>query len=249
VSIAWTAFGASDVGRRRTGTEDSYRLDERHGVLLVAAGMGGHAAGEIASELAAATAEEVLVTALEAGSSGDDLEEILRATFYNAHDAISRCCSDDPGTRGMGTTLTACVVDPAGVCRVGHIGDSRLYLLRDGELRQVTTDHTWVQREIDAGKLSPADALSHPLSHIVTRVLSDDLSPEPDVLRLEVRAGDLLLVCSDGLYNMVPEPLLVRLLSSPESLPAVVGSLLDAANEAGGLDNVTAVLARLRAEE
>ena len=149
----------------------------------------------------------------------------------------------------MGTTLTACVVDPAGVCRVGHIGDSRLYLLRQGELRQVTTDHTWVQREVDAGRLSAADALSHPLSHIVTRVLSDDLSPEPDVLRLDVRPDDLLLVCSDGLYNMVPDPLLAGLLASQEPLPAVVGSLLDAANAAGGLDNVTAVVARLRAGE
>jgi protein phosphatase len=246
VSIAWSAFGASDVGRRRSGNEDAFRVQESHGLLLVADGMGGHAAGEIASELAASTAEDVLTAALRAGAGGDALDEILRATFYNVHDAISRCCTDDPGTRGMGTTLTACVLDAEGVCRVGHIGDSRLYLLRAGELRQVTTDHTWVQREIDAGKLSAADALTHPLSHIVTRVLSDDLSPEPDVLRLDVQPEDRLLVCSDGLYNMVPDPLLARLLSPDAPLAEVVGTLLDAANAAGGMDNVTAVVAQLR---
>jgi protein phosphatase len=247
VSIAWSAFGRSDVGLRRSGNEDAFRVDPVHGIFLVADGMGGHAAGEIASELAATTAEEVLSSALEAGVSGPDLEELLRGSFYNAHDAITRCCSDNPGTRGMGTTLTACVVDPEGVCRVGHIGDSRLYLLRDGELQQVTRDHTWVQREVDAGKLSVADALAHPLSHIVTRVLSDDLSPEPDLLSVAVRPDDQLLLCSDGLYNMVPDPLLARLLDPSEPLQAVVGALVDAANAAGGLDNVTAVLARLHA--
>jgi protein phosphatase len=247
VSIAWSAFGRSDVGLRRSGNEDAFRVDPVHGIFLVAAGMGGHAAGEIASELAATTAEEVLSSALEAGASGAELDELLRGTVYNAHDAITRCCTDNPGTRGMGTTLTACVVEPGGVCRVGHIGDSRLYLLRDGELQQLTRDHTWVQREVDAGKLSLEDALTHPLSHIVTRVLSDELSPEPDLLSVGVQPGDQLLLCSDGLYNMVPDPLLAQLLDASEPLEAVVGALVDAANAAGGVDNVTAVLARLHA--
>jgi protein phosphatase len=245
VTIAWEAVGASAVGRRRRGNEDSYRVDAPRGIFRVADGMGGHAAGEVASDLAASTVSETLAEAVDAGAGGDALLAIMRESFHAAHEAIVHCCSDDASTRGMGTTLTVAVVDPAGVLHAGHIGDSRLYLLRGGALEQLTADHTWVQREADAGRLAPEAAHDHPLSHILTRVLSEDVDPEPDLLSVPLAPGDVLLLCSDGLYNMLSDQAIARLLSSDSSLPAVAETLVGAANRAGGVDNVTVIAVRV----
>jgi protein phosphatase len=145
----------------------------------------------------------------------------------------------------MGTTLTVCLLDPSGLARVGHIGDSRLYRLRDGDLEQITHDHTWVQREVDAGRLSADAARTHPLSHIVTRVLSEDIEPEMDLLAASLAPGDLLLLATDGLYNMVSDAAIAETLARDLPLPELTNSLIDAANAAGGVDNVTVVLIRI----
>ncbi|HET7322496.1 MAG TPA: protein phosphatase 2C domain-containing protein [Longimicrobiaceae bacterium] len=242
MSIGWEAAGASDVGRVRSGNEDAFRMDVDRGVFLVADGMGGHAAGEVASRLAADTAAERLAAAVDDGVRGAALDGALRRGFLAAYDALLHCCAGDPATRGMGTTLTACVLEPSGTLRAGHIGDSRLYRLRAGRLKPLTHDHTWVQREVDAGRLSPAAAEDHPHSHILSRVLSEDISPEPDLLATPILPGDRLLLCSDGLYNMLPEPEIAAILAGPAPLPALAASLVDAANAAGGVDNVTVVI-------
>ena len=245
MTIGWESAGGSDVGRLRKGNEDTLRLDAERGIFLVADGMGGHAAGEIASELAASTAEESLVVAVDGGARGGAIDATMRDAFHQAYTAIVECCRSAPHTRGMGTTLTVCVIDPAGVGHVGHIGDSRLYRLRDGVMEQVTRDHTWVQREVDAGRLSADAARTHPLSHIVTRVLSEDVEPEMDLLEIAVEPGDLLLLASDGLYNMLPDRAIEALLTADMALPQLTNQLIDAANAAGGADNVTVVVVRI----
>ena len=246
MSIAWKSAGGSDVGKLRKGNEDTLRIDETRGVFLVADGMGGHAAGEVASDLAATAVEEALTAAVGRGEAGDGLATSLRAAFQNAYRQIVDCCQSEPNTRGMGTTLTAVVIEPGeGAARVGHIGDSRLYRMRDGSLAQVTRDHTWVQREVDAGRLSSQAARTHPLSHIVTRVLSEDIDPEIDQLVLDLEPGDLLLLATDGLYNMVDDPAIESTLLSGLPLPQLTHRLIDAANAAGGADNITVVLVQI----
>jgi protein phosphatase len=240
--IAWQAVGATHTGRRRRGNEDAHHLDPQRGIFLVADGMGGHAAGEIASGVAAATVSASLAAAADRGTTGAEWEDALRDAVREAHAEITRCCATDTRTAGMGTTLTVCVIDPAGVCRLGHIGDSRAYLLRDRTLRQLTRDHTWVQRELEAGHILAQDAPTHPLNHILTRVLTADLSPEIDLLTLPIHPGDLVFLASDGLYNMLPDPGILAILAAETPLATRAASLLTAANRAGGADNITVVL-------
>jgi PPM family protein phosphatase len=245
VTISWKAVGATNVGRRRRGNEDAYVADATRGIFLVADGMGGHAAGEIASEIVSTTVARALAEARDSGAEGDALVGVLQQASHTAHAAIVNCCDDDDRYSGMGTTLTACVIDDAGRFWVGHIGDSRLYRLRAGALEQITHDHTWVQREVDEGRLGADSARSHPLSHILTRVLSEDSDPEMDVLADRARPGDLLLLATDGLYNMVDDPTIAKLLSAGDPLPKVATSLIRAANRAGGSDNITVVLVQV----
>jgi serine/threonine protein phosphatase PrpC len=245
VTIRWKALGATHVGRRRRGNEDSYHTDLARGIFLVADGMGGHAAGEIASELVSTTVAHALAEARDAGTTGDELIPVLQQASHAAHDAIVHCCDDDDRYNGMGTTLTACVVDPSGRFWIGHIGDSRLYRLRGGRLEQLTHDHTWVQREIDEGRLTATVAGKHPLSHILTRVLSEDSDPDIDLVSDTVEPGDLLLLVTDGLYNMLDDARIAELASADAPLPDVATSLIRAANRAGGADNITVVLVQI----
>jgi protein phosphatase len=242
VSIELRAVGATHTGRKRRGNEDAHRIDLDHGIFLVADGMGGHAAGEIASELAAAIVSSSLAAAAERGARDADWHEALRAAVRAAHAGIAECCEDDTRTRGMGTTLTACVLEAPGLWHIGHIGDSRAYLLRDGVLGQLTRDHTWVQHELDSGLIAPDVAAKHPLSHILTRVLTADLPPEIDVLSAPSLPGDLLLLATDGLYNMLSDSQILALLTADSPLPARAASLITAANRAGGMDNITAIV-------
>lgn len=242
MTIAWESAGGSDVGRLRKGNEDTLRMDPERGIFLVADGMGGHAAGEVASEIAASTAEGILGDALAAGVAGEGIDRALVLAFQQAYEAIVQYCRANPHTRGMGTTLTVCVIDPSGTARIGHIGDSRVYRLRDGTLHQLTHDHTWVQCEVEAGRLSLEAARAHPLSHILTRVLSEDVEPTVDLHTIDLRPGDLLLLATDGLYNMIDDDAIEAMLGSGQPLTQLTHQLIDAANAAGGSDNVTVVL-------
>jgi PPM family protein phosphatase len=243
VTIAWEAAGATDVGRVRNGNEDAFRFDSQRGVFLVADGMGGHAAGEVASALAADAVVDLLRT--DPDLSSEDLERDLVAAFDEAHRRIVECCNGDPQTTGMGTTLTAAALRSTGDLHIGHIGDSRVYLRRGGELLQVTHDHTWVQQELDAGRISPDVARTHPLGHILTRVLTADEPAAPDVYRGTVYRDDTLLLCSDGLYNMVDGQSLLDLLTADHSPETTVERLIATANRRGGTDNITAIVVRI----
>lgn len=246
MSIAWEAAALTDVGRVRSGNEDAFRLDPLRGVFLVADGMGGHAAGEVASALAADSVAAALAEGVEAGAPDAAWEGIMEAAFDAAHRLVRQHCREHPQTHGMGTTVTACVLGARGTLHVAHVGDSRLYRLREGRLQQLTRDHTWVEREIAAGRLPPTARVDHPLSHILTRVLSDDTPPAPDFLQLEARAGDLLLLTTDGLTGMLPDPEIAAVVADDGvPLPQRLQALITAANRAGGVDNVTALAVRV----
>ena len=249
MKATWEVAGATDVGRVRAHNEDSFLVDAQRGVFLVADGMGGHAAGEIASAIASEAVGAALRQGVDGGLGAEDLGVVMRECIQQAHRSILNYSATKPETRGMGTTMTALVICDDGAFRVGHIGDSRCYVLRDGELEQVSRDHTWVQREVDEGRLTPTGARRHRLSHVLSRALGADSLDEPDVYSGTLLPGDLVLLCSDGLTGMLTDRLLRRILTREAELHELVADLILGANERGGRDNITAVLVKVRAAD
>ena len=234
----------SDIGLVRSGNEDSGYAGPD--LLVVADGMGGHAAGELASASAIATMSEVEP---EAGNEADTLERLADAVVV-ASERIADVVSEHPQFAGMGTTLTALAWlgdDPARVA-VLHVGDSRAYLLRDGTLTQLTKDHTYVQSLIDSGELSVAEAATHPRRNLLMRAIDGVHHAEPDLSVREAHLGDRYLVCSDGLCGYVDDELIQTHLELPDQIAAVT-ALVDAALEAGAPDNVTVVIADVVADD
>jgi PPM family protein phosphatase len=222
--------GATDQGQVRDGNEDSYVVDRRLQLFAVADGMGGHRAGEVAS----ATALEALRASVASGIGLGD-------AITNANDAVHDKAAADEALRGMGTTLTAVVPDGNGVL-VGHVGDSRAYLLRDGRLSQLTTDHSLVEELMREGRLTEEQAAVHPQRSVITRALGVEDNVEVDVYPVPLLPGDRLLLCSDGLTTML-RPGAISALLRRESDPTRAANLLvDAANGAGGEDNITTIV-------
>lgn len=240
--MQWDHAAVSDRGRTRTGNEDAYALAPEIGVFVLADGMGGHAGGEVASALAVDTFRARLAAVGREDGQGSDDE--LRAAFVAAHQAIVDRARNELLLDGMGTTLTALVLDDSTPSyRIAHVGDSRAYLLRDGELRQLTTDHTWVQAQVELGRVAPEDAARHPRANILTRAIGGwDEPPKVDILTGEIRAGDLFILCSDGLHGTVEYDEMRELLLNDEPLETIAQRLVDAANRRGGPDNITVVL-------
>jgi len=240
------AHGASDTGRVRTRNEDSILVLPDAALFAVADGMGGHAAGDIASALAIATLEEAAGGAPAAGLPIEARLPALIEATHGANRAILAEAGRDPERSGMGTTMTALAVSVAEAAwAIAHVGDSRAYLLRDGRLEQLTTDHTWVQREVEEGRLTPSRARTHPWSNMLTHALGVADEERVDALTGELRVGDLFLLCTDGLTCMLEDGDVERLLDSGGSLAARADALIGAALDAGGIDNVTVVLVRV----
>lgn len=234
--LRFSGAGVSDVGRVRPHNEDSAFVGPY--VALVADGVGGAAAGEVAS---ATTAYVVAATALS--RFGRPLEELLTDAVEAARRSLHLGVLDDGERDGMATTLTAVVCDGHRVL-LGHVGDSRAYLLRDGELRQVSTDHTYVQHLVDTGQLDSAGAARHPWRNVVLRSLDgnpESLVGELDPVPLDVRPGDRLLLCSDGLSDLVDDQRIAESLAVVDAHSAAAVLTHDAL-EAGGRDNVTCVV-------
>jgi protein phosphatase len=182
---------------------------------------------------------------VDRGLAADDLAHSMVDSFRVADLAIAEHVAANPETEGMGTTVTAVVICTDGTYRMGHIGDSRAYLLRDGQLAQISKDHTWVQREVDEGRLTPSAARKHPYSHILTRALGADPSDAPDLQAGQLQAGDLLLLCSDGLTGMVTDRNLERILQTPATNEERIEEMIALANKRGGRDNITAVIVEM----
>jgi protein phosphatase len=229
-------FERTDTGRQRKGNEDAYFA--RSPLFVVADGMGGAQAGEVAS----GTAVEVFQDGLPDGS--EPVESRLRSLVLEANTRINALAQSDDALAGMGTTVTAAYVGEDELA-IAHVGDSRMYRLRDGSLERLTDDHTLVEELVRQGKLTPEEADHHPQRSIITRALGPEPGVEPDSFTWPGRDGDVYLICSDGLTGMVPEPQVAGILTEAGSLPAAGRALVDAANEAGGRDNITVVLFRL----
>lgn len=229
-------FERTDTGRQRRGNEDAYFA--RSPLFAVADGMGGAQAGEVASRLAVEVLEQGLP------DSAGSIEERLRERVREANERINEVGQSDEQRAGMGTTLTVAHVGEDELT-VAHVGDSRLYRLRDGTLERLTDDHTLVDELVRQGKLTPEEADEHPQRSIITRALGPERGVEADSRTWPARAGDIYLICSDGLTSMVDEGRVGELLAGAPSLPAASRALIDAANDAGGRDNITVVLFRL----
>jgi protein phosphatase len=227
-----TVGAKSDVGRVRDGNEDSYLLKEPY--FAVADGMGGHLAGDVASRIAVQTISE------NTGDGAIGPEELERAV-KDANAAIYAKASSDPSLHGMGTTCTLVLVADSEI-HVAHVGDSRAYLLREGELSLVTEDHTLVGRMVKEGRLEPEEAERHPQRSIITRALGVDAEVEVDLLTIPIGEGDRVLLCSDGLTSMIKADAIRDIVAGNDDPQAAVDELIDAANAAGGEDNITAVL-------
>ena len=233
-------FHDSDLGRQRQGNEDN--LFVRAPLFVVADGMGGAQAGEVASELAVRQFEGGLP---DAPPPGEALADLIR----QANAEIHRQSGDDPALAGMGTTVTAAYLDGDNLV-VAHVGDSRAYLLRDGDLIRLTRDHSLVGELVARGKLTEEQAETHPQRSVITRALGAYPEVEVDTDVFPARAGDLYLLCSDGLTGMVHEPVLKPMLEDRgRSLAQTGRALIAAANEAGGRDNITVILFRLEEVE
>jgi protein phosphatase len=226
----------SDVGLMREGNEDSAYAGPH--LLAIADGMGGHAAGEVASSVAIAA-----LAGLDQQPPVSHPLEALAAAVASASSTMQEMSAADPSTQGMGTTLTALLWDGTSVA-ICHIGDSRAYLLRDGELHQITRDHTLVQSLVDDGKISPADAPHHPQRSLVMRALQSGTDSEPDLSVLQAQAGDRYLLCSDGLSDVVTsEETLRDTLTSFADRNEAVEQLINLALRGGGPDNITCIVA------
>lgn len=227
---------ATDIGRVREGNEDSYLVDAP--LFVVADGMGGHVAGDVAS----ATAVEVL----DRQSSQLDPKDpsTLEHAIKEANVAIFQKARSDPSLRGMGTTCTLLIIDGSNA-QFAHVGDSRAYLLRQGKLSQVTEDHTLVSRMVAEGRIDEQAARHHPQRSVITRALGVDTDVQVDLMTVQLREGDRVLLCSDGLTTMLENPEVSRILSSERDPQRAAQGLVDAANEAGGEDNITAIVVDL----
>jgi protein phosphatase len=229
-------FERTDTGRQRRGNEDAFYA--RAPLFAVADGMGGAQAGEVASHLAV----EVLEQGLPDG--GGSVEERLRARVREANARIMASAQADDARAGMGTTLTVAYVGEDDLT-VAHVGDSRLYRLRDGAFERLTDDHSLVEELVRQGKLTPEEADEHPQRSIITRALGAEEGVEADSHTWAGRDGDVYLICSDGLTSMIPEAHVAQVLAEAPSLAGAGRMLIDAANDAGGRDNITVVLFRL----
>jgi protein phosphatase len=241
---------------KRRLNEDVFVLDEEAGVYLVADGMGGHAAGEVASRVAT----DEIVRAFKDGPTDADetwpehwdtklsaIANLIVDAIISGHHRVTLAMNKDADLKGMGTTVVVAVHQPGGqnlvVC---HVGDSRAYRFRRGGLSLLTNDHSWVHEQVEAGFLTEEAARTHPLKNVVTQALGGNSEPRVDVLEAEIEEDDLYLLCSDGLNSMLTDDEIAALLETGGTLDETCIRLIDEANERGGNDNVSVVLLRSR---
>ena len=227
--------GVSDPGRRRRRNEDAYVCEPP--LFAIADGMGGAQAGEVASGLAAAVLQEPL------DEAGGDAEERVASLIQEANRRVFQRSNEDAATSGMGTTMTVALVDSGGgTIAFGHVGDSRAYRIRGGELEQLTDDHSLVGELVRSGRLSPEEAEQHPQRSVITRALGTEPDVDVDTFTVEAEPDDIYVLCSDGLTDMVSGREILSVVAAAGDLDEAARGLVDAANAGGGEDNITVVL-------
>jgi serine/threonine protein phosphatase PrpC len=249
------AFGQSDVGCVRTHNEDSFRVDPELGLYLVCDGMGGHAAGEVASATAAAEMHRFIAAQRQTLQGFDGSAEAIQATaslvgqaVLHASKAVFDVASGDKGKHGMGTTCVI-MLTVGGKGFMANVGDSRLYLSRDSQLYQLSTDHNFLNEAVAQGMMSPEQAALSPHAHVLTRAVGTQPSVCPDMLVFDILPGDTYLLCSDGLYEYTQDPEELCSMLGVSSLKDIPGHLVKRALEGGGHDNITAVVVRAAAHQ
>lgn len=242
-------FGVTDIGCHRKDNQDSYAIRQLGGdaaLLVVCDGMGGAQAGSVASSVAV----EAFTASVEAALAGgipwelDRREQALVSACHEANGKVYRLSLEKPEYEGMGTTLVAALVQPGAACLV-HVGDSRAYELSGGSIRQATVDHSLVQLLVDRGEITPAEARVHPRKNLITRALGVDSQVECDVNWLKPEAGSRLLLCSDGLSNVLEDETILSVSGQQGEAEGFCRALLELTLERGAPDNVTVVLAQL----
>lgn len=229
-------YGITDKGIVRQSNQDSFYVNEARGWCVIADGMGGHNGGETASVLAVRTISEVL------SKPWDDTEDAMRTAIVEANNAVFEKSSESKELNGMGTTVVLVMMD-GNIAYIGHVGDSRAYYINGEKIIQLTKDHSIVQKLIESGTITPKQAKTHPQKNLITRAVGTDRYVEIDVNRVICTKGDYILLCTDGLSSMVDESDMFKIImQNPDT---AVKELIDAANNAGGTDNITAVLINL----
>ncbi|WP_230976751.1 Stp1/IreP family PP2C-type Ser/Thr phosphatase [Pseudothauera rhizosphaerae] len=240
LGVRWAAL--SDIGRQRTRNEDAFRIVPERAYAVLADGMGGHRGGDVAARIVVDTfCSEMERHFAEAAGDGD-CEQGMLAAVNGANSAVLDAAARERGFLGMGATLVALVADADGLVFAG-VGDSRLYRYRGGALEQLTHDHTMLQELVDGGMISAEQASKAPFRGMLTRALGVAPDVEVEVAHTDLQAGDLLLLCSDGLTDMVGDDVIAAALAGDRSLDERAAALVALANAAGGRDNVTVVLA------
>ena len=244
------AFGMTDVGRKRKHNEDNYALDLEEGLFIVADGMGGHAAGEVASKITVETIGEFIAATRQKEEATWPFKYNHRLLFNSnrlavaiekANERVMSAVAAQPWLKGMGTTVVAGLLNEK-ILSLAHVGDSRAYLFRGGKLSLLTDDHSWVHEQVTAGILTEEEAKSHPLKNVVTRALGGGPSVSPDLQELSFSAGDRFVFCSDGLTTMLADGEIRDCAAAEKDPQTLCRRLVDMANEKGGVDNITVVV-------
>ncbi|MEB3292507.1 MAG: Stp1/IreP family PP2C-type Ser/Thr phosphatase [Synechococcales bacterium] len=230
--------GMTDPGLVRSVNQDAFLLDPEGRFFVVADGMGGHAGGQEASRLAT---EAMYAHFIRSWDTSDSAPDLLEQAFLKANEAIVHDQKLHPERSDMGTTAVA-LLFRHGEVWCAHVGDSRLYRLRGAKLDQITTDHTWIARAVQSGALTAEQARSHPMRHVLSQCLGREDHSEVDIQQIEVKPGDRLLLCSDGLTEELSDPLILNQMKTIRSCDMAAMALINAAKERGGRDNITAVL-------
>lgn len=242
--------GKTDIGLVRKVNEDSFLCEKLEGVEdsymhIVADGMGGHNAGEVASSMAVQEVAAYIRQNIEVLQHGDkEIQDLIRSAILHANNKVYKTSIINSNCLGMGTTLSMVLVKGSSMY-IGHVGDSRVYLIRDNEISRLTEDHSLVAELIKAGSIKPEEADHHPQRNVITRALGTEYTLDPDVSQEEIKQGDLILICSDGLSNAVCEADMVGAAVSSTDLNELCEVLVNKAKENGGYDNITVVVIQM----
>ncbi len=247
-----SSCGTTSVGRVREHNEDNFCIEEGHNIFVVADGMGGHAAGEVASKIAVETVVDFLRNMDEDATwpfdSKPDLSfegNKLATAIRMGNRRVAKAVEENSAYMGMGTTLISLFIKGK-TAYIGHVGDSRAYLIREGNLDCLTMDHSWINSQLQAGAITAEMARKHPLRNVITRALGSDEDVAVDIIEKPLRKGDMYLLCSDGLNSMLSdEDILDIIMKNQNDVRAASSQLIDSANNKGGEDNTTVILVKI----
>lgn len=245
--MKFKSYGRTDIGKLRDHNEDAFLIADDLCLYVVADGMGGHAGGDYASKEAIRVLKDEL-TKIHKGAGangcvGENIQFYLREAFHIANQKIFAKSLEDQSLRGMGTTMTAIQFDER-FAHIAHVGDSRAYFVRDGNIKQLTEDHSWVQEQVNLGILTVEEARVHPLKNIITRSLGHDQELVVDLLKEEYKKGDRYILCSDGLSNLVLDSEIAKY-TTEHPIEEAVNLMIELANRRGGFDNITLVMVQV----